>query len=282
MLEHEDSEESNDDDFDAAFNEAAGIEVEETVTAVPELEDEMEQEPPEKEEPQQQEQEAPGTEEEAETGRIAELEADLAIARHAAESEKGRVRALNLKLEEAVKKPPVVNSDDDDMDDDTLEDKSQEDDFENDYPEVSKLIKQQVDARVKPLEAQADAEKLRQQEVQDQTDEENKTQAVEDFYRGVAKTHPDFNEVKSSPEFLGWYQDQTPEVQRMANSWDAKNGVAIINMYKSTISAPPGPTDKTELLDDMVDIPRKGGARASSAADDFDSAFTKAAAKYDV
>lgn len=202
---------------------------------------------------------------------IADLQAKLAASEHAIQSEKGRVKALQGKLNS--QKEPAQQHSSGEPNGEGDDDESNEDDFGSDYPEVDELINRRLNSRLQPIE-----ERVRQEAEAAALEEQQNS--VSEFYKAVASQHSDFNDIRVSDDFKNWYSEQPPEVQTMANSWDPRNGVAVINMYKATNPGARRKADNNNLLDDMEDLPQKGGPRVSNTADDFDRAFEKAAKQY--
>lgn len=54
------------------------------------------------------------------------------------------------------------------------------------------------------------------------------------FLDTVRDAHPDVNTVRKSPEFKAWVEAQPKHMQRLANSWDADDAVAILDAYKES------------------------------------------------
>ena len=54
------------------------------------------------------------------------------------------------------------------------------------------------------------------------------------FLDTVRDAHPDVNTVRKSPEFKAWVEAQPKHMQRLANSWDADDAIAILDAYKES------------------------------------------------
>lgn len=245
------------DDFDAAFAQhAADLTGEE---AVEYAEEEQEDEATEGAEP---EGEAP---DEAETlkRQVAELSAALEAERHTARSNAGRVSALQRKLNDLQRTAPTgsASADNQGPGDANGDD---EDAFGQDFPDVADFVKRTVEKVVEPVRSRYEQEDAERQAAAEAA-------AVRQAIQKLQSAHPDFDQIRSSPDYGEWLNRQAPKVREMALSMDADDAIALCSLYKGSRQTR---TSRRSVIEAAEEIPSKGGAvRRTGVPDDFDSAF---------
>lgn len=186
---------------------------------------------------------------------VTQLELRNKALEHAARSDAGRVAALTRKLAE-VEKPRSTKTDD----------KTDEagESFGEDFPEIAAAVDRVVETKLEPLRAKAaerDAEEAASRE---------RTRLTEAL-TALHKAHPDFESIRTDEKYARWLQTQPRGVQQMALSPDPADAIKLVDIYKGELK--PARNPRAAILDAAVDIPSKGGSRASKLEDDFDVQF---------
>lgn len=166
---------------------------------------------------------------------------------------------------------------------DQLEGMSDEE-IEQEWPEFAKALKrrdqllneqkQQLSALQKQLEPI--------NEFKQQVDSERQERFKQAELTKVSAAHPDYKSVISEPKFAQWFNSAPPSVQMMAQSLNADDNIAMLNLYKMQAGIPSPTTDQRKPakpdLSDHVQVPRSGsGAPAvMRKTGDFDSEFDHA------
>lgn len=97
----------------------------------------------------------------------------------------------------------------------------------------------------------------------------------------LENTHKDFAAIESNPEFWNWVDAQHPAISGLANSSKAADAKELIRLYKkdhppaSNSESPPTKQKLNRNVDDMASLPKSG--QASSSTVDVSSAFDWAA-----
>lgn len=105
-------------------------------------------------------------------------------------------------------------------------------------------------------------------------------------YGVLAKAHPDFAQIAEDPKWAAWIETQPKEIQTLANSFDPEHVSSTIKLFKlenGQASHKPLVDTATEdkrkrQLDSSKDVSATGVPSASGVPNDFDAAF-KARAK---
>ena len=98
----------------------------------------------------------------------------------------------------------------------------------------------------------------------------------------VAEVHPDWNEVRQTPEFTAWLATQSAaDQQRLASTWSPRHVIKALDMFKASgkrALPPKPPADDSATRTARMNAartPRGTGAHAGAPAtdDDFDGGF---------
>jgi hypothetical protein len=255
----------NDDEFDKAFNAAAAAHgVAETKPFVPDQEGDGDDDDSDTDAMARQAAatDAATTEQPTLDKELAATKARLAAAEHSARSNAGRVAALQRKLDEEQKAARTKQAggeapgSESDIDDNS---------FGEEYSEVANFVERAVEKRVGPI---VEAERQRNEQVQIQQE----TARIASAYELVAAAHPDFDQIRSNPEFGPWLKTQAPMIAAMAGSEDPADAIALCDIYKAS-KGEKRTTSRRDLIGAAEEIPSRGGSRKAGVPDDFDAAF---------
>lgn len=185
-------------------------------------------------------------------------------AEHSARSNAGRVAALTRKVDSLQKSPRTEGPGGDAPGgDDDNADKS----FGRDYPEVDGHVRKTVEAAVEPLR-----EKLAEKEAAEAEDIRLRRVAAE--ISRLHQAHPDFGQIKVSPEYGTWLAGQAPKVREMASSENADDAITLCNLFKASRPQKPAGNGRDRLVEAATQITSKGAARVAGIhPDDFDAGF---------
>lgn len=161
--------------------------------------------------------------------------------------------------------------------------------LKEDYPEVAEPLIELLEAQKKELTTvRTQLEGL--SEVQQAQVIATETQALD------AK-HPDWRQVAQSTDFAGWLGVQPENIQRLANSWDARETSVVLTLFKAERMETTGQTQtgkppekkpeaeqkpkpdaatgerRSQQLDGGRDVRSKPAPAASGPPEDFESAF---------
>lgn len=212
-----------------------------------------------------------------------ELRRERDAARHSDASQRGRIAALQRRLQDQPAAPPPPPQD---------KGKPEEQDgkggddraariaaIREDYPDLAGPILDLIEEarneakalgeRVSPVVAANDEAAIARQE------------------QALQAKHPDWREVGGSADFKGWAQSQPDDIRALADSFDAGDVSALLTLFKVERDAtkgaeagdPPKPGDqqrddrREKQLQGGRERPSRGAGAATGAPDEFDGAF---------
>ncbi|NCP63153.1 MAG: hypothetical protein GW836_00640 [Paraglaciecola sp.] len=140
-----------------------------------------------------------------------------------------------------------------------------DEDIEAEYPELAAFLK----ARDKQLSQMIEEKLSPLQKIQQEREQEQQKKIIDSELSRVEAAHPDFRNVVADQAFQNWLAGQPNAIKRIAESMDADDNIALLNLYKGT-RQPAKPANKTKDLSNHVAIPRKGGGKPSSDLDSSD------------
>lgn len=296
----EPTEEENQDEFEAAFNEHASTREEDPVEE--DIKAELEEDPAEEAAVEAEEDPYKGWPPEAVETIKAEQEARKQL-EHRAQSDSGRIGALQRKLNsvtseiETIRNSSAKAQPSDQQVAEAMAGSDKDwDEFASDYPEIAGAIdrrfeneRQQTTKTITPI-----VEKMQHEaEVEAQTD-------LESRYEAVSQTFPTWQNAVKESTFNEFMADQPPGIQALANSDDPRDASELIGKYDAyrvangmeTLKAVPdksGDTEKAnqlaqrraQQLEDGATIPSRSARVDPSAesGDDFEAAFNAYAAR---
>lgn len=165
--------------------------------------------------------------------RFKEQEAKTAQLQHRINSDDGRVRAYQLKVDDLSSKLETVKPDEK-PDDKTIADAMQTEEkwnaFKEDYPEFAEIM----DARQKQLNQRMDeiTETLTPVVKKVQIDTEREALAeTNELYAEVAKSYPTWQAETLKPEFHEWMSTQTPGIHALAGSDAPADATLLMDKY---------------------------------------------------
>lgn len=112
--------------------------------------------------------------------------------------------------------------------------------LEEDFPTIAQGFKKMLEVRETKLkqELQAMTQPLLVARQQDQQEREQRF--IQEQVRILAEAHPDWGDIRESPEFHEWLAAQPPFVQSGIKSRNAADAVDILNRYKSASAGKAG------------------------------------------
>lgn len=196
------------------------------------------------------------------TQELAALKARLAAAEHRIRSDDGRVAALQRKLDEELKatrtKQAGGASPGSEID-------TNDDSFGEEFSEVADFVQRAVEKQVGPIKSAIEEQRAAEAGQREQL-------RIADAFQKIAEVHPDFDQIRSDPEYPKWLNTQAPMVVRMAGSEDPADAIALCGLYKAS-KGNQRPSSRQELIAAAEEIPSKGGSRKTGVPDDYESAF---------
>lgn len=130
--------------------------------------------------------------------------------------------------------------------------------------------------------------------------EAQQAQVVAQETAALEKAHPDWRTIAQSPDFAGWLEVQPENIQRLAQSWDARETSVVLTLFKTERAETAGQKGqsgqppkqeqqrqdaqtqkasaatgarRSQQLDGGRDVRSRPAPAASEAPDDFDAAF---------
>lgn len=211
---------------------------------------------------------------------IAAIEKDRDDARHRASSDANRVAALSRKLNElqsstASAPAPAAEKTEAQK---ALDDKITQ--LREDYGDIADPLIELIETQRQELNTV--------RTVLTGLSDERREQVIAQETQALAARHPDWQEVAKSPDFQSWLQIQPPNIQGLAESWDARETSVVLTLFKSekveatgqgtATVATPKPDAATgarrsQQLEGSRDTRSRPAPAASEAPDDFDAAF---------
>jgi hypothetical protein len=268
----EENEVEDEQSFEDAFNEFSDGEVEEVEEEVKEavqieeeVLDDLEQDEVETEEVDWQ-------------AKAQAAEQDANQWKHKFSSDAGRVSALQRKIDameqSASHQPQQVDAA---TNEDTPHDLAE---FEEDYPEINKVLKAQEKRFERELERRTAELRSEITPVQDMV-RQNETAAE---YAALESSHPDWKVIGQDEKYGQWLATQPSQVQEMAGSAYAADVSYVLSNFKQTQPQQQNVVGLAEKrkkqLQDAAIVPSRGNSRSTVVAeDDFDAAFDHYASK---
>lgn len=201
--------------------------------------------------------------------------------RHAFDSNRGRVSALQRKLDALERQQQaqpkqaaeISNPDGSGMTDDQWES------FTSEYPEVAKAMESKLNMVTRQAEQRVDALVNSRLEQINAEVAPLKQKAHDEFINSQASAldskFPDWRETVTSDSFKEWIGRQPSRVQELVESDDVQDASWLIETYKTTAGEPRSAqsASKQERLRNSVGVKNKGAGRPAGVPDDYESAF---------
>lgn len=143
---------------------------------------------------------------------------------------KSQLQQLQTQLQEqqanttAKEEPPSTPVDDDDLSE-----------AREIYPEViNPLLKiisnleSKLDEKFKGLESEVGSVKG----VADRYQETEQKTAAQAYWDTIKQTHSDVDEIADSPEYVEWYQNQAPMIQKALSEGTANDAISALNLFR--------------------------------------------------
>lgn len=211
-------------------------------------------------------------------------------ARHKAQSDASRVAALSRKLQQlSTARPSSAPAPDAQPTEaqKALDEKISQ--LRKDYGEIADPLIELIEAQRQELTAvKTNLAGL---------SETQQAQVVAQETAALEARHPDWRNIAQSPDFAGWIEIQPENIQRLAQSWDARETSVVLTLFKAERMEATGQTDKSQQeptkappaqapkadaatdarrsqqLDGGRDVRSKPAPAASGPPDDFEAAF---------
>lgn len=208
-------------------------------------------------------------------------------ARHKAQSDASRVAALSRKLQQlSVQQPSSAPAPE-----------AQPTEAQKALDAKIKQLREDYGEIADPLIELIETQRQELSQVRTTLHGLNETQMAQTIAQETAALearHPDWRTIAQSPEFAGWLEIQPENIQRLAQSWDARETSVALTLFKAERSeaagteapakaAPqPKPEPKpdaatgarrSQQLDGGRDVRSRPAPAASGPPDDFEAAF---------
>lgn len=205
---------------------------------------------------------------------------------HGFDANRGRVSALQKKINELESSKPADNNNEQSTGDPVNPEGSgmtddQWSEFVEEYPEMAAALDAKLNHVTQTINARLDSEvnsRLEQIQVElNPLSQRAHEEHLQSQLKLLNEKHPDWEEVVSSAEFSKWIGEQPEPVQALANSQAAKDAAYVIDTYKAlnsvAVQQPSVTNDRKERLQQNLGVKAKGARQAAGVPDDFDSAF---------
>ncbi len=224
---------------------------------------------------------------------LAALKAENQRLAQSEKSQRGRLSVLTKKLVElqaAPKEPPQGQEE-------SEAGKSEGDDWEefaNEFPEMAAIVDKrlaQVDQKVNSVKTEVD----RVATTTDTLAEEKILAYKETQFEILGEKHPDFEEIKASPEFRQFIAEAPDDIRAKIKSKHAEDAIEILDTFKDktgwNTQGPKAEKSEIELINERraANLRRSAGISSkkvghtpkadTGSEDDFDAAFAEASAK---
>lgn len=223
---------------------------------------------------------------------VAQLQKERDEARHRAQSDANRVAALSRKLQGLTTQPPAsapAPVEEKSEAQKALDEKIKQ--LRTDYGDIADPLIELIENQRNELNSV--------RTVLTGLSEERQAQVIAAEEQALAERHPDWRDVARSEGFTGWLESQPENIQRLAQSWDARETSVVLTLFKAEraenggqpAQAPapqPEPKPKAEAatdarrsqqLDGGRDVRSRPAPAASGPPEDFDAAFAYFQAK---
>lgn len=254
-------------EFEAAFDEATGVEA-----------------PEEVEEPQEQAEEteeSPEPQEDDLAARIAELERDRNDWRHKYQSDEGRVKAYQQQVNDLQQQ---LQS--------TPKEQIQEafksgswDALQEDFPEIAQALEDRLKHEAKNLQQQVVNQAVGRFEKRlEPIEQQRQHDYIRDQYAALEAAHPNWREESSSVDFKNWLQLQPQPVKQLYQSNAATDAAYLLDSFKAMTgrNKAPEPSQiqqkRNADLARSVSVPGKRTQKREIPDDDYDAAWEAATA----
>lgn len=243
---------------------------------------------------------------EAQRQAVADLRSQFEALEHAERSNRGRVSALQRKIDEFSReqvKRATVPEEADLTDDPNLGlTEAQATELKKDFPDVWAALQanqRAAKARFDRLERTVQSTTNALQSQLDPLQEARHRSVIDGEIAALEKQHPDWQAIQASPDFWGWYNQQDAAIKTIgANATAAATG-ALLKLYKTdrqlseaqaNVANNPGSAQasakaealRKQKLDDMAALENRGpGKAATDLALDEDAAWDKFAKQAD-
>ena len=206
-------------------------------------------------------------------------------AEHRAKSDASRVAALSRKLQQLSMAPPSATpapSAEPTEAQKALDDKIKK--LREDYGDIADPLVELIEAQ----KAELDSVRTTLHGL----NAAQQAQVIAQEEQALEARHPDWRNIAQSPDFSSWLQIQPENIQRLANSWDARETSVVLTLFKAEnveaggqrqeASEPPAPTPKanaatdarrSQQLEGGRDVRSKPAPVASGPPEDFEAAF---------
>lgn len=214
--------------------------------------------------------------------KIAEIEKERDDARHRASSDANRVAALSRKLQQLQTPAPSATAPEAEKSEaqKALDDKIKQ--LREDYGDIADPLVELIEQQRQELSTV--------RTVLTGLSEERQAQVIAAETQALEARHPDWRNIAQSPDFAQWLAIQPPNIQGLAESWDARETSVVLTLFKSEKaettgqgSQKPAATDtkpdaatgarRSQQLEGSRDTRSRPAPAASEAPDDFDAAF---------
>lgn len=198
------------------------------------------------------------------------LQAENKQLAHRERSQRGRVGALTKKWQQAQSALEQVKQSQGNYEQELKS-------LEEDYPEISDLLKRIVAGHNQNLQAISDPIA----QIAEANVRENATAEMDYAIDYVSQIVPDAMQIAQDPHFHAWVQKQPRGVQALFDSNNPDDAVYLLSEYKKTLSAHTEQRTKRQQQLSAMTLPN--GRNAPKGGDDVDedALFDKLAAEYD-
>lgn len=216
--------------------------------------------------------------------KIAAIEKERDEARHKAQSDANRVSALSRKLQQLTAQPPAsapAPAEDKTEAQKALDDKIEQ--LRKDYGDIADPLIELIEQQSKELSSV--------RTVLTGLSEERQAQVIEAETQALEARHPDWRDIAQSQDFAAWLQVQPPNIQGLAQSWDARETSVVLTLFKAEKVEATGQGDqkppvaketkpdaatgerRSQQLDGGRDVRSRPAPAASEPPEDFEAAF---------
>lgn len=268
---------TQDEEFEDAFNEFAEGESDAEVQ-------EGQEEEPITDEPEPEQQPEPEPEPEADvTSELEKYKQEVQQWQHRYNSDLGRQNAYQKKIQELegqlqqVKKQQTSNPQGSGMSDKEWKE------LQEDFPEIAKAVEARINAVASRYENEIGQLKQNLTPIQERLEQQAQAEFKQQQLNILEQQHSDWRDISQSSEFKSWVPQQPPAIQQLVGSMNAADAAYILTTYKREKGIGLEPAPETELkqrrdrqLRQAQTIPARGGRVRGNEppSDDFDAAFS--------
>lgn len=215
--------------------------------------------------------------------KIAEIEKERDDARHRASSDANRVAALSRKLQQlqtaqtSAEQAPATEPSEAQK---ALDDKIKQ--LREDYGDIADPLVELIEQQRQELNTV--------RTVLTGLSEERQAQVIASETQALEARHPDWRDIARSQDFAQWLSVQPPNIQGLAESWDARETSVVLTLFKSEKVEATGQTEqvatatdpkpdaatgtrRSQQLEGSRDVRSRPAPAASEPPEDFDAAF---------